>query len=206
MLCCGTDSWSGSDWCGAGRVEALSVRGVYLWHGFTFLSSRFRQIYRKQERRGNLAADRKRATKVPRKEKSAWEPCENGQLPNELGKTAKKRNSGCEPDEKDQFLKCQGESSPEGVETWTDESNSEGIPKTRRQDQREAIFAARRNEYLIILYNRGSRAQEEMASFHLFEENLRHYHCLVCKEAWPLSGAREDLFTCSRCKRDKKPS
>ena len=33
-------------------------------------------------------------------------------------------------------------------------------------------------------------AQEEMAAFHLFEENLRHYHCLVCKEAWPLSAAR----------------
>ena len=31
---CGTDSWSGRDWCGAGRREALSFRGVYLWHGF----------------------------------------------------------------------------------------------------------------------------------------------------------------------------
>ena len=24
-------------------------------------------------------------------------------------------------------------------------------------------------------------------------------------EAWPLSAARDDLFTCSRCKREKKP-
>ena len=53
---CGTDSWSGRDWYGAGRVEALSVRGAYLWHGFTFLISRFRQIYRKQESRGKSAS------------------------------------------------------------------------------------------------------------------------------------------------------
>ena len=31
------------------------------------------------------------------------------------------------------------------------------------------------------------------------------YHCVVCKEAWPLSTSREQIFTCSRCKREKKP-
>ena len=84
----------------------------------------------------------------------------------------------------------------------------------RRRNQREAIFAARRNGYL---HNRGwadpenrglyheEWAQEEMAAFHRFEENLRHYHCVVCKEAWPLPASREALYTCSRCKRDKKP-
>ena len=84
----------------------------------------------------------------------------------------------------------------------------------RRRNQREAIFAARRNGYL---HNRGwadpenrglhhaEWVQEEMAAFHRFEESLRHYHCVVCKEAWPLSASREALYTCSRCKRDKKP-
>ena len=28
---------------------------------------------------------------------------------------------------------------------------------------------------------------------------------VVCKEAWPLSTSREQIFSCSRCKRDKKP-
>ena len=84
----------------------------------------------------------------------------------------------------------------------------------RRRNQREAIFAARRNGYL---HNRGwadpenrglhheEWAQEEMAAFHRFEENLRHYHCVFCKEEWPLSASREALYTCSRCKKDKKP-
>ena len=40
---------------------------------------------------------------------------------------------------------------------------------------------------------------------HRFEENLRHYHCVICKEAWPLSASRQQIFTCSRCKRDRKP-
>ena len=77
---CGTDSWSGRDWCGAARRGALSFRGVYLWHEYwrhrdatflvwflchrakmaekvvTFLSSRLRQIYRKQESRGKSAS------------------------------------------------------------------------------------------------------------------------------------------------------
>ena len=30
---CETDSWSGRDWCRAGRREALSFRGLYPWHG-----------------------------------------------------------------------------------------------------------------------------------------------------------------------------
>ena len=75
-------------------------------------------------------------------------------------------------------------------------------------------FEAHRGEYL---HNRGwanpenrglhheEWAQEEMAAFHRFEENLRHYHCVICKEAWPLSASRQQIFTCSKCKRDRKP-
>ena len=124
------------------------------------------------------------ATKVPREEQSASEPSENVQLPNEL--------EGVEPNRRAQSRR--------------DSDN-------HRRNQRDANFAARRNEYL---HNRGwadpgnlglhheEWAQEEMAAFHRFEENLRHYHCVVCKEAWPLSAARlEDSYTCSRCQRDK---
>ena len=82
-------------------------------------------------------------------------------------------------------LKHQGESPPEGVET-NRRAQSRRDSDTRRRNQREAIFAAQRNEYL---HNRGwadpenhglhhgEWAQEEMAAFHRFEENLRHYHC-----------------------------
>ena len=82
-------------------------------------------------------------------------------------------------------LKRQGESPPEGVET-NRRAQSRRDSDTRRRNQREAIFAAQRNEYL---HNRGwadpenhglhhgEWAQEEMAAFHRFEENLRHYHC-----------------------------
>ena len=86
-------------------------------------------------------------------------------------------------------LKRRSESPPEGVET-NRRAQSRRASDTRRRNQREAIFAARRNEYL---HNRGwadpenpglhheEWAQEEMAAFHRFEENLRHYHCVVCK-------------------------
>ena len=39
-----------------------------------------------------------------------------------------------------------------------------------------------------------------MTAFHRFEENLLHYHCLVCKETWPLFAARY-----RGQKRDRKP-
>ena len=86
-------------------------------------------------------------------------------------------------------LKRRSESPPEGVET-NRRAQSRRASDTRRRNQREAIFAARRNEYL---HNRGwadpenpglyheEWAQEEIAAFHRFEENLRHYHCVVCK-------------------------
>ena len=111
-------------------------------------------------------------------------------------------------------LKRQSKSPLEGVEP-NRRAQSRRDSDNRRRNQRDAIFVARRNEYL---HNRGwadrenlglhheDWAQEEMAAFHRFEENLRHYHCVVCKEAWPLSAARrEDSYTCSRCQRDKKP-
>ena len=33
----------------------------------------------------------------------------------------------------------------------------------------------------------------------------RYYHRVICKEAWPLSASRQQVFSCSRCKRDRKP-
>ena len=87
----------------------------------------------------------------------------------------------------------------------------------RRRCQRAALIEARRNQYL---HNRGwadpentglhsqEWAQEELAAFHHFEQNLRHCHCVVCKETWPLAvgnQAAEQEFTCTRCKRDKNP-
>ena len=114
-------------------------------------------------------------------------------------------------------LKRQSESPPEGVET-NRRAQSRRDSDTRRRNQREAVFAARRNE---CLHNRGwaenhvlhheEWAQEEMAAFHRLEKNLRHYHCVVCTEAWPLSHTvqsapqSQQIFTCSRCKRDRKP-
>ena len=87
-------------------------------------------------------------------------------------------------------LKRQNKSPLGGVET-NRRPQSRRVSDNRRRNQREAIFAARRNGYL---HNRGwadpenrglhheEWAQEEMAAFHRFEENLRNYHCVVCKE------------------------
>ena len=84
-------------------------------------------------------------------------------------------------------LKRKSESPPEGLET-NRRAQSRRESDTRRRDQREAIFEARRNEYL---HNRGwaenhglhheEWAQEEMAASHRFEENLPHYPCVVCR-------------------------
>ena len=108
-------------------------------------------------------------------------------------------------------LKRQGESPPEGVET-NRRAQSRRDSDTRRRNQQEAIFAAQPNEYL---HNRGwadpenhglhhgEWAQEEMAA--IASRKTCVTITVVCKEAWPLSPSREQIFTCSRCKRDKKP-
>ena len=110
-------------------------------------------------------------------------------------------------------VKRHSENRPETVETGR-RNETRKAADNRRRNERAALFEAQRNEYL---HNRGwanpenrglhheEWAQEEMAAFHRFEENLRHYHCVICKEAWPLSASRQQIFTCSRCKRDRKP-
>ena len=99
-------------------------------------------------------------------------------------------------------LKRQGESPPEGVET-NRRAQSRRDSDTRRRNQREAIFAAQRNEYL---HNRGwadpenhglhhgEWAQEEMAAFHRFEENLRHYHCRLQRSMATVSFPGADIY------------
>ena len=152
-------------------------------------------------------------TKVPREEKSAWEPSENEQLPNELMKPARKRSSGWEPDKNEQHWSARAKAR---WREWnpTDEPSPEGTPVTA--DEIIGTPSLQPDEYL---HNRGwadpenlglhheEWAQEEMAAFHRFEENLRHYHCVVCKPAWPLysPARRDDSYTCSRFQPDKKP-
>ena len=128
--------------------------------------------------------------------------------------TSQEKEHGLKARRKPAALKRQSESPPEGVET-NRRAQSRRDSDTRRRNQREAVFAARRSE---CLHNRGwaenhglpheEWAQEEMAAFHRLEENLRHYHCVVCKEAWPLSQSAAhslQIFPRSRCKRDRKP-
>ena len=110
-------------------------------------------------------------------------------------------------------VKRHSENRPETVETGR-RNETRKAADNRRRNERAALFEAHRGEYL---HNRGwanpenrglhheEWAQEEMAAFHRFEENLRHYHCVICKEAWPLSASRQQIFTCSRWKRDRKP-
>ena len=77
----------------------------------------------------------------------------------------------------------------------TDELNREGLSTPDDEiSGRPSLQPGETN----ILHNRGwaddlenpglhheEWAQEEMAAFHRFEENRRHYHCLLRKEAWP---------------------
>ena len=110
-------------------------------------------------------------------------------------------------------VKRHSENRSETVETGR-RNETRQAADNRRRNERAALFEAHRVEYL---HNRGwanpenrglhheEWAQEEMAAFHRLEENLRHYHCVICKEAWPLSASRQQMFTCSRCKRDRKP-
>ena len=111
-------------------------------------------------------------------------------------------------------VKRHSENRPETVETGR-RNETRKAADNRRRNERAALFEAHRGEHLhnrgwVNPENRGLHheewAQEEMAAFHRFEENLRHYHCVICKEAWPLSASRQQIFTnCSRCKRDRKP-
>ena len=104
------------------------------------------------------------------------------------------------------------ENRPETVETGR-RSETRKAADNRRRNERAALFEAHRGEYLHNRWanpeNRGLHheewAQEEMAAFHRFEENLCHYQCVICKEAWPLSASQQQIFSCSRCKRDRKP-
>ena len=171
-----------------------------------------------EQREERLEAQRKRAA-VKRSNESSKEREERLRAERERAAAKRARETSQEKElrlrarRERAALKCQNKSPLGRVET-NRRPQSRRDSENRRRNQREAIFAARRNGYL---HNRGwadpenrglhheEWAQEEMAAFHRFEENLRHYHCVVCKEAWPLSASREALYTCSRCKRDKKP-
>ena len=67
---CGTDSWSGRDWCGAGRREALSFRGVYLWHGFLVGKG----LVRSREARSTELSRSISVARIPRREGTGAEP------------------------------------------------------------------------------------------------------------------------------------
>ena len=141
-------------------------------------------------------------TKVPRTEKSAWEPCENGHLPNDLRKPARKRSSGWELDQNEQRWSARAKARRK---EWklTDELNREGLPTPDDEiSGRPSLQPGETN----ILHNRGwaddlenpglyheEWAQEEMAAFHRFEENLRHYHCLVRKGGVTLVNLQRQL-------------
>ena len=171
-----------------------------------------------EQREERLEAQRKRAA-VKRSNESSKEREERLRAERERAAAKRARETSQEKElrlrarRERAALKRQNKSPLGRVET-NRRPQSRRDSDNHRRNQREAIFAARRNGYL---HNRGwadpenrglhheEWAQEEMAVFHRFEENLRHYHCVVCKEAWPLSASREALYTCSRCKRDKKP-
>ena len=171
-----------------------------------------------EQREERLAAQRKRAA-VKRSNESFKEREERLRAERERAPAKRARETS---EEKELRLRARREraalkrqnKSPLGRVETNRRTQSRRDSDNRRRNQREAIFAARRNGYL---HNRGwadpenrglhneEWSQEAMAAFHRFEENLRHYHCVACKEAWPLSASREALYTCSRCKRDKKP-
>ena len=124
-----------------------------------------------------------------------------------------KRTSVESPKSRRAAVKRHSENRPETVETGR-RNETRKAADNRRRNERAALFEAHRGEYL---HNRGwanpenrglhheEWAQEDMAAFHRFEENLRHYHCVICKETWPPSASRQQIFSCSRCKRDRKP-
>ena len=68
--------------------------------------------------------------------------------------------------------------------------------RTRKPYERKAN-GRRKNQESPGLYNE-KWAQVQMTAFHRFEENLRHYHCLVCKEAWLLPDVEDRSETGSR--------
>ena len=151
--------------------------------------------------------------KLDRKESAVCGLCENWPQRNVLPKAARKKNLGWEPEENEQRL---------SVTARTVRKQSRLAEETKHE--RRPTIADGTSGRLSLKHtaanicttadgrypeNRGLHheewAQEEMAAFHRFEENLRHYHCSICKEVWPLSGFPTQIFTCSRCKRDRKP-
>ena len=124
-----------------------------------------------------------------------------------------KRTSVESPKSRRAAVKRHSENRPETVETGRRNETRKAADNRRRNEQ-AALFEGHRGEYL---HNRGwanpenrglhheGWAQEDMAAFHRFEENLRHYHCVICKETWPPSASWQQIFSCSRCKRDRKP-
>ena len=117
-----------------------------------------------------------------------------------------KRTSVESPKSRRAAVKRHSENRPETVETGR-RNETRKAADNRRRNERAALFEGHRG--WANPENRGLHheewAQEDMAAFHRFEENLRHYHCVICKETWPPSASRQQIFSCSRCKRDRKP-
>ena len=121
-----------------------------------------------------------------------------------------KRNFGWEPEENEQRLSVT-------AKTGRKQSRLAEETKGGRQSPTEQARGSLWSTPRRILHSRGWEnpanrglhheewAQEDMAAFHRFEENLRHYHCVICKETWQPSASRQQIFSCSRCKRDRKP-
>ena len=133
---------------------------------------------------------------LDRKESAVCGLCENWPQRNVLPKAARKKNFGWESEENEQRL---------SVTARTGRKQSRLAEETKHE--RRPTIADGTSGRLSLKHtaanicttadgrypeNRGLHheewAQEEMAAFHRFEENLRHYHCSICKEVWPLSG------------------
>ena len=131
------------------------------------------------------------AVKLDRKESAVCGLCENWPQRNVLPKAARKKNFGCEPEENEQRF---------SVTARTGRKQSR-LAEEMKHERRPTIADGTSGRLSLkhtaanicttadgqILKNRGLHheewAQEEMAAFHRFEENLRHYHCVICKEA-----------------------
>ena len=149
-------------------------------------------------------------TKVPRTEKSAWEPCENGQLANDLRKPARNRTSGWELDENEQRWSAGAKARRK---EWKPEATSSIAKGFRHPTTKSAgghfcspakrIFAQSRMGWpwkpWFVSRRMGSGRDCSLPSLRGKPAPLSLCRLQIKVEAWPLSAARDDLFTCSRC-------
>ena len=109
-------------------------------------------------------------------------------------------------------LKRQGESPPEGVET-NRRANREGTPTPDDEiSGRPSLQPSETNictiadvltlKITVCITESGLRKRWQPS---IVSRKTCVTITVVCKEAWPLSTSREQICTCSKCKRDKKP-